>query len=85
LCSCCSYYYYSFELRRQNNYSIATTKRHLEPTQNHAADEQGSAAPTRTYLLSGDRIISLTGYFDFIVPRGTRGPGQKKGAGDFAG
>ncbi len=34
---------------------------------------------------SSDRIISLTGYFGFIVPRGTRGSGQKKGAGGFAG
>jgi hypothetical protein len=37
------------------------------------------------YTLSSDRIISLTGYFGYIVPRGTRGSGQKKGAGGFAG
>ena len=36
-------------------------------------------------VLSSDRIISLTGYFESIVPRGTRGSGQKKGAGGFAG
>jgi hypothetical protein len=35
--------------------------------------------------LSSDRIISLTDYFGSIVPRGTRGSGQKKSAGGFTG
>jgi len=35
--------------------------------------------------LSSDRIISLTGYFGSIVPRGTRGSGKKKGAGGLTG
>jgi hypothetical protein len=34
---------------------------------------------------SNDRIISLTGQFGYIVPRGTRGSGQKKGSGGFTG
>jgi hypothetical protein len=40
---------------------------------------------TLVLVLSSDRIITLTGYFVYIVPRGTRGSGQKKGAGGFAG
>ncbi len=56
------------------------------PTQDFAVDKRAlPIVPIYIYVLSSDRIISLTGYFGFIVPRGTRGSGQKKGAGGFAG
>ena len=77
--------------------SICQNKESIEKTKDAYLDDDDKLAPPRPLTnlkalttdqnrcLSSDRINSLTDYFGSIVPRGTRGSGQKEGAGGFTG
>jgi hypothetical protein len=72
-------------MNKKTTTANTTTKGAVRSTQDFVLDRTGVQLKRIHMCLAAIELISLTGYFGFIVPRGTRSSGQKKGAGGFAG